>query len=380
MKARVIAFYLPQFHPIPENDQWWGKGFTEWTNVTRAKPLYEGHCQPHIPGELGFYDLRVPESRAAQSDLALEHGIEGLCYWHYWFAGRRLLERPFREVLRSGEPSISFCLGWANDSWSGVWHGCPDKTLIEQTYPGVEDERAHFSCVLEAFLDDRYITIEGKPVFLVYKPYRLAEPTRFIEHWQYMAREAGLKGIYFMAHVNSMGWDAAACGFDAIVPHNPGITTWHQFNPPPPARTESPLVKRRNPDVMNYQDYMKLALPPLPSGIDAYPCVVPNWDTTPRCGLNGMVLEGSTPELFGAHFSKAIEQVIERHFEKRIVFLKSWNEWAEGNYLEPDLNHGRGYLEECLKALRPSTLSDVPGIHSGRFSPDQIVDAQESVT
>jgi lipopolysaccharide biosynthesis protein len=353
-KARLIAFYLPQYHPIPENDLWWGKGFTEWTNAAKAKPLYDEHYQPHLPADLGFYDLRVSETRLAQAELAQEYGIEGFCYWHYWFAGKRLLERPFAEVLKSGEPSLPFCLGWANDSWSGIWQGCPDRVLIEQTYPGEADDKAHFDFVLQAFSDQRYIKMDGKPAFLVYKPYHLPEPNHFIERWQKWAVEAGLKGIFFLAHVNSMQWDAAARGFDGIVPHNPGITTWYHFNPVPELKSPSPFVRRRRPDVMDYSDYIKLALPTFPQGCPGYPCVLPNWDNTPRCGTSGMVLEGSDPRLFQSHLASAIELVSQRDFDKRIIFIKSWNEWGEGNYLEPDQKYGRQYLEACRGALTPA--------------------------
>ena len=171
VNARVITFYLPQFHPIPENDEWWEPGFTEWTNVTRARPLYPGHQQPMLPSELGFYDLRVAETRRAQGELASTYGVEAFCYWHYWFGdGRRLLERPFTEVLASGEPSISFCVAWANETWSGAWIGAPDKVLQQQTYPGEADDRAHFTALLPAFRDDRYLTVDGRPVFYVYRP------------------------------------------------------------------------------------------------------------------------------------------------------------------------------------------------------------------
>ena len=173
-KARVIAFYLPQFHPIPENDEWWGKGFTEWTNTAKAKPLFPGHYQPHVPADLGFYDLRVPETRIAQAEMAKEYGIEGFCYYHYWFAGKRLLERPFDEVLNSGMPDFPFCLCWANQTWTGIWHGSPDRVLIEQTYPGPEDEEVILIICCKAFHDQRYIKVDGKPMFLVYCPKRVA--------------------------------------------------------------------------------------------------------------------------------------------------------------------------------------------------------------
>ena len=173
-KARLIAFYLPQFHPIPENDEWWGKGFTEWTNVAKARPLFRGHHQPLVPADLGFYDLRVPETREAQASLAREYGIEAFCYYHYWFAGKRILERPFDEVLASGQPDFPFCLCWANQSWTGVWHGAPNKVLIEQTYPGQDDHRRHFEYLLPAFADRRYLRVEGKPVFRDLQPGRVA--------------------------------------------------------------------------------------------------------------------------------------------------------------------------------------------------------------
>lgn len=352
-----MAFYLPQFHPIRENDEWWGKGFTEWSNVTKARPLFRGHRQPQLPADLGFYDLRVAETRAAQAALASENGIEAFCYWHYWFAGKRILQRPFNEVLKSGEPRLPFCLGWANDSWTGIWHGAPDRMLIEQTYPGRLDEERHFYALLEAFSDERYLTVEGQPLFLVYKPYRLPEPKRFIEHWKELAVKAGLKGIYFVGNSNSLGWRAGEDGFDAMVPHNPGITTHYIFNRPPTfmdrlchrftKMTLRELRRSRFPslDMVSYRDYIERALPPL--GEDEYPCVVSNWDNTPRCGINGYVLRGSTPELFQQHLRNAMDQVADRHAEKRIVFIKSWNEWAEGNYLEPDLTHGTRYLEAC---------------------------------
>jgi lipopolysaccharide biosynthesis protein len=194
-KARLIAYYLPQYHPIPENNAWWGAGFTEWTNVARARRLFPGHYQPHIPADLGFYDLRLPETRLAQAEMAQSHGIAGFCYYHYWFAGRQLLERPFDEVLGSREPRLPFCLCWANDSWSGVWYGCPKQVLIEQTYPGIEDHRQHWTVLLRAFADDRYMRVDGKPLFLIYRPHYLPDPRRTTDTWRELAHRAGLAGL-----------------------------------------------------------------------------------------------------------------------------------------------------------------------------------------
>ena len=372
-RARLIAYYLPQFHPIPENDEWWGKGFTEWTNVAKAKPLFKGHYQPRIPADLGLYDLRVPETRIAQAELAQEYGIEGFCYWHYWFAGKRLLERPFNEVLKSGEPNFPFCLGWANDSWSGIWHGSPDKILMKQTYPGMQDEEDHFYALLEAFFDKRYITIDEKPVFLIYKPYELPEPERFIGHWNEIAIKSGLKGIYFIGNTQTMDWVPEKDGFDAIVPNNPGLTFREYFDPLHTFRKRfSPLYNSAykmlkkmteksetdfrkyffyKPSVYLYKDFIKYALPELRKDFDGYPCVIPNWDNTPRCGVKGLILHNSTPELFRIYLRDAIQQINHRNPEKRVIFIKSWNEWAEGNYLEPDQKFGKAYLEVCREEI-----------------------------
>ena len=189
-KARVIAFYLPQFHPIPENDKYWGKGFTEWTNVAKARPLFKGHYQPHIPADLGFYDLRLPEIREQQAELASEAGIEGFCYWHYWFGnGKQLLERPFNEVVASGKPNFPFCLAWANHDWTtATWKkGMKGGMIAEQLYLGKEDHIQHFNTLLPAFKDERYIRVDGKLLFLIYDPYRFEHVEEFIETWHKLA-------------------------------------------------------------------------------------------------------------------------------------------------------------------------------------------------
>src|SRR4030066_949188 len=190
--ARVIALYLPQYPPIPENDEWWGRGFTEWTNTAKARTLFRGHYQPHVPADLGFYDLRVPETRIAQAEMAKEYGIEAFCYYHYWFAGKSLLERPFAEVLESGKPDFPFCLCWANQTWTGIWHGAPNRILIEQTYPGMEDHRRHFEALLPAFCDKRYLKVAGKPLFAIYNPMELPATPRVLELWRGLAANAGL--------------------------------------------------------------------------------------------------------------------------------------------------------------------------------------------
>ncbi|HBG06111.1 MAG: lipopolysaccharide biosynthesis protein [Geobacteraceae bacterium GWC2_58_44] len=352
--VRPIAFYLPQYHRIPENDKWWGEGFTEWTNVRKARPLFPGHLQPRVPGELGYYNLLSEQSRAAQADLARAHGLAGFCYWHYWFGGKRLLERPFNEVVRSGEPKFPFCLGWANESWTGVWHGSPGRILMEQGYPGRDDEERHFHTVAEAFFDDRYLTVDGKPIFYVYKPQQLPEPQRFVEHWQNLALKAGLKGIYFVGedvYIDDDPWDPRKSGFDAVVPNSPGVA-FIRLAKKLTARRVCSLAFRRifkRPYIFEYEDFIASCFVEEPAGVDydLFPSVVPNWDNSPRSGINAKVLVNSTPELFRRHLRQAIGQVAERPQDKRIVFIKSWNEWAEGNFLEPDQKYGNAYLEVC---------------------------------
>jgi hypothetical protein len=346
-RARIIAFYLPQFHPIPENDEWWGKGFTEWTNVARARPIYPGHLQPRLPGELGFYDLRVPETRAAQSALAREYGVEGFCYWHYWFEGRRILERPFQEVLESGEPDLPFCLGWANQTWTGIWHGAADKVLIAQTYAGQADARRHFQAVLPAFKDPRYLCVDGRPIFMLHRPTELPESHLFTRLWQDWARAEGLPGVCFLAD-GDVGLDGRDYGFDGTLMSNPWRVRYHRA----PSSYESVDMTTRLlgwPKRIPYTDVLRYALAP-ELRADDFPMVLPNWDNTPRSGKAGLVITSSTPDLFRQHLEQAIASVECRPFERRLIFLKSWNEWAEGNFVEPDAVFGRGYLEAIRQA------------------------------
>lgn len=351
--ARLIALYLPQFHPIPENDEWWGAGFTEWTNVAKARPLFRGHYQPHFPADLGYYDLRASETRLAQADLAREYGIEGFCYYHYWFAGKRLLERPFNEVLASGEPDFPFCLCWANETWTGVWHGAPNRVLIEQTYPGESDYRAHFDALLPAFCDDRYIRIEDKPLFVIYRPQSIPDAPKVVELWRTMAMKAGLPGLFLVGN-DIHAAAAGPLGLDAVSPFQlPPRRPWVS------RRTPIKWLKRRiealagRPTVYSYRDVFPAFMPPDALGVESFPCVIPNWDNTPRSGENGLVLHDSTPKLFRIHARQALERARGTSADRRIVFIKSWNEWAEGNHLEPDLRFGHQYLEVLREVFSP---------------------------
>jgi lipopolysaccharide biosynthesis protein len=343
--ARAIAFYLPQFHPIPENDAWWGPGFSEWTNAARARPLFRGHAQPHLPADLGFYDLRLVETREAQAELARGYGIEAFCYWHYWFGGRRILERPFDEMLATGAPDFPFCLGWANQTWSGVWHGAADRVLIEQTYPGPEDDRRHFEHLLPAFNDRRYLRVDGKPLFYVFRPELLPDPATFVERWRTLAADAGLPGIHLVAEVSDLlGKGPTYTAFE-----RDGFDAGLYVRLPARVDRASVLKMRAARKLLRHPERYRYVTRPIepPEAIAddrLYPCVYPNWDNTPRSGRGGLVLAGASPEAFRGHVTAAVRSLETRPPEHRLLFVKSWNEWAEGNYLEPDLEHGHGFL------------------------------------
>ena len=353
MKARIIAFYLPQYHPIPENDAWWGKGFTEWTNVGKAKPLYRGHYQPRVPADLGYYDLRVPETRQAQADMARSYGVEGFMYWHYWFGGgKRLLERPFNEVLASGEPDFPFALAWANETWKGFAHGLTNRnTLIEQRYLGEQDYIDHFHAVLPAFRDRRYITVDGKPLFMVYKPLQHPDMQAFVELWQRLARENGLPGIYFVGQADvgqeqkilRLGMDAA-CIFRMME-----CVNRRPFFKKAVQRIKINLFK--HPRVFRYAEAARWFVGPEDARDDIIPTIYSGWDHTPRSGCEGTVFSHYTPDVFERHVKQVLRAVENKPASLKIVFVKSWNEWGEGNYMEPDRRYGLQFLERLKKCV-----------------------------
>lgn len=346
---KVIAFYLPQFHPFPENDEWWGKGFTEWTNVAKAKPLFRNHYQPKIPAELGFYDLRMPEVREAQVELAKEAGVYGFCYWHYWFGnGKRMLERPFNEVVSSGKPDFPFCLAWANHSWyAKTWDpNTPDKLLIEQTYPGKEDNKRHFNTLLPAFKDPRYIKIDNKPVFAVFKPLHMENVAEFIKQWNDLAKANGFDGIFFVGQGIQSEFDKILkLGYNAV--NHEEVNKIHARQS---KMTRLWLQIRRSifkiPRCYDYSRAMELMVVPEDSNENIIPTICPNFDHTPRSETRGLVYINNTPETFKKHVHRILGVISKK--EEKVAFLKSWNEWGEGNYMEPDLKYSKGYI----KALR----------------------------
>ncbi len=356
--VRAIAFYLPQFHPIPENDAWWGKGFTEWTNVAKAKPSLKGQYQPQLPADLGFYDLRLPEVREAQAAMAREYGIHGFCYYHYWFNGRRLLERPFNEVLASGKPEFPFCLCWANENWTRRWDGAEAEILVAQQY-SEDDDRKHMRWLAAAFRDPRYIRVHGKPMFLVYRASALPDPQRTAEIWREEALRLGVGEIYLCA-VESFPSDhgiSRRSGFDAAVEFAPDC-----MNLPRRLRISIPwriarklrLANRSFKEnyIASYSDLMERMMSKPPVDYLRFPCVTPAWDNTARRKVGARMFVDSTPELYGKWLKKTLENVSQRPTEDQIVFINGWNEWAEGNHLEPCQKWGRAYLEATRDALR----------------------------
>lgn len=360
--ARFIAFYLPQYHPTPENNEWWGPGFTEWVNVAKARPLYKGHKQPHIPADLGFYDLRMPEVREAQAELAREAGVEAFCYYHYWFGnGKRLLELPFNEVIKTGKPEFPFCLAWANHSWyKKLWDPkAPgkDKLLIEQTYPGVNDYVAHFNALLPAFKDNRYLRVNGKLLFVIYDPMGFDDVERFINVWRELAIKNNLNGFYFIGtDYDCRNRDLIiGKGFDATYNHD----TFNIHHHLPKIKKALLMAERtclHRPTVFSYKDAIEYMVTDDCKRKDVIPMIVPNWDHSPRSAHNAIILNNSTPELFKKIAKRAIEIVSQKPKDEQLIIVKSWNEWGEGNYMEPDVEFGHGYIKSLREAIDESAL------------------------
>ena len=352
MNPKVIAYYLPQFYPFPENDEWWGKGFTEWTNVVKALPLFRGHYQPKLPGELGFYDLRDVGTIRKQVALAKEAGISAFCLWHYWFGENKvLLEKPLQLILENEDIDFPICLGWANESWEAkVWNSgdsSKNKILMKQEYGGKDDIEAHFQYISKALKDRRYLRLDGRPVFVVYQPLQLPDARLFIDEFNRLIRESGIaEAFYFIGHTKD---DAPidtikGLGFDAVNVVRIG-----------PYRYDREVVRRipwklfkfkmmNRPLVLDYKFVSKYFIKKdIDAREDVFPTLIPNWDHTPRSGRNGSVFHNSTPKLFGEHVKNAL--AVTKDKKNNVIFLKSWNEWGEGNYMEPDLKFGKAYIE-----------------------------------
>ncbi len=351
---KTIAFYLPQFHPFPENDHWWGNGFTEWTNVTKARPNFVGHDQPRQPADLGFYDLRLSEIMQQQADLAQRYGIHGFCYYYYWFGGKRLLEQPIEQMLATGKPDMPFCMCWANENWTRRWDGQDHEVLMGQAY-SPDDDEAVINDLIRYFRDPRYIRIDGRPMILVYRVTLFPDFSATVARWRKVCKEQGIGEIY-VAMVESMELVHAnkhprEFGCDAAV----------EFPPQEMAEQKQPSGEIINPDfvgaVADYRDIaVRYATREFP-GYTRFKGVMPGWDNTARRQNNSFCFEHATPGTFQAWLEEAIDQTRQQHYgDERLVFVNAWNEWAEGAYLEPDRRFGHTYLEAVKNASEASRL------------------------
>lgn len=358
---RALAVYLPQFHPIPENDEWWGKGFTEWRNVAKAKPRFEGHYQPHMPADMGYYDLRLNDTLIEQARLAGEHGIHGFCFYHYWFTGKTLLETPLELMLKSGKPDFPFCLCWANENWTRRWDGMDHEVLMKQEYSD-SDDRAHIQYLKDFFLDERYIRIQGKPVFIVYRPSLFPDFKRSVEIWRETAKEIGIGEIY-VAYFQSFGnkTHPEELGCDAAVEFQPDFWDFVKSDDQKkiPSITERifrklGLEQKQNPDqdkIYHYPEIIRKMRSRITVDYKRFPAVFPMWDNTARRAQNATIILDSTPEDYRDWLMEVVKSFKPFSSDENLLFINAWNEWAEGNHIEPCLKWGRKYLEATKAAL-----------------------------
>lgn len=367
-QLRPIAIYLPQFHPIPENDEWWGKGFTEWTNVTKAKPLFKDHYQPHLPADLGFYDLRLPEARQAQAELAKAYGIYGFCHYHYWFNGRRILEKPFQQVFESGAPNFPFMLCWANENWTRVWDGGDKHILLEQKYSEADD-RAHIQSLIPYFKDERYIKVNGKAIFAVYRSNLFPNLKRTTEVWREEALKHGVE-LYlccFVTHTIPNN-DLNALGLDAAIDFKPFGDTLTQYKQLQQQLYQNNYLKRIQTkfqkiyyrffdqqkletvedflwNVIDYNDYAQFCSAAAMPAYKCFPGITPSWDNTARRRKNFLIFKNANPAAYKKWLTSIVQKFNGYDKEENFVFINAWNEWAEGNHLEPCQKWGKQYLE-----------------------------------
>lgn len=360
-KKRIIAIHLPQFHPFKENDEWWGKGFTEWTNVTKAKPRYEGHYEPHLPSDTGFYDLRLPESRQLQADLAKEYGIDGFCYYHYWFNGKQLMERPVNEILSSGKPDFPFMLCWANENWARNWDGGFTNVLMKQEYSHEDDiEHMRWLCK-NVFCDNRYIRISGKPVFAVYRVALFPDFAETVRTWRKIARDEFQMELYLIETMfpGDLSHTKMTEGVDALMDFQPLGVEVSGLPKQVVASLNKKEPKECRPSIYDYSDYVDYCInTDLP--LRCFPCVSPGFDNSPRrVGKTFLSFTEMTPQNYGRWLYDALRRNGEfAEDDENIVFINAWNEWAEGNHIEPDQKWGRAYLEETLRVRKEYDASD----------------------
>lgn len=359
-KPKVLAFHLPQFHTIPENDRWWGEGFTEWTNVRKARPLFKGHYQPRIPFEEKYYNLVDPDVQDWQASLAAKYDISGFCYYHYYFSGKLLLEKPVQMILERGKPDFPFCLAWANEPWTRIWDGGDKNVLMAQTYGNETEWENHFQYLLPAFLDPRYIRVDGKPLFLIYRTKSIELFAEMIDYWRRRARDYALPGLHIVSMLTMFEPDKRPNVCDAFCDFEP-MCTINRMRPVPALREKAVnyVTRRlwktfgtaaRAPRSLDYRAlWREIVDRPLPA--KHYPGAFVDWDNSPRKGLNGsLVLRNFDQQAFESGFEKVYSKAHAANAE--FVFINAWNEWAEGTYLEPDTVRGVACLESISRVVR----------------------------
>lgn len=344
---KLIAFYLTQFHPTPENDLWWGKGFTEWTNVTKATPQFEGHHQPHLPTDFGFYDLRVRETRHDQIKVAKEYGIDGFCYHYYWFSGQRILNKPLDDMLVDTESDMPFCLSWANENWTRRWDAAEHEVLIAQQY--LPDDDINFiKSIVPFFQDERYIRVNGKPFLIVYRPQHLPDARKTLGIWREHCRSIGLGDIHVCAALTHGNENYEKFGFDSGVefpPHNLAPSNINEH------------ISFHTSFKGNVFQYATIAQFYLNKTYDlensnVFKTVFPSWDNTARTKERALVVLNGVPDNYEFWLSSTIDLAARSKNKDPLVFINAWNEWAEGCHLEPDRSFGYGFLQATLNAKR----------------------------
>ena len=368
---KIIAFYLPQFHSFPENDEWWGKGFTEWTNVKRAKPSFKGHYQPRIPLNKNYYNLTDVNALKWQADIAKKYGVYGFCYYHYWFDGHMLMEKPMEIMLQNKEVDLPFCICWANENWTKAWAQHSRKVLIAQTYGDKKDWEKHFYYLLPFFKDKRYIYKDGMPIFVIYRPELIPTLRPMLEMWDKLAKENGLKGIIYMYQQHDYDHRTADTGdlFDYAIEYEPGrVRGYYPKFSKKEQQICSPWISfRRGLNLIvnklhlkqtklssvcySYDDAWRRILELNPTDPKLMPGAFVDWDNTPRYGKRASIYQGATPEKFEYYLTKQIKHARD-DYKKDMIFMFAWNEWGEGGYLEPDEKYDYGMLEAIQNSLK----------------------------
>lgn len=357
-KPAVMAFYLPQFHTIPENDKWWGNGFTEWTNVKKAQPLFTGHYQPRVPLNNHYYCLDNRDTLLWQAELMSRYGVDGMCFYHYWFSGKQLLQTPINILLANSDINMPFCLSWANEPWTRAWDGGDKEVLMAQDYGDKSDWQAHFDYLIKVFQDPRYIRVNGKPMFIIYRAASIPCLAEMLDYWRTLALAHGLIGIHFVMMNTVFNDPSSRIGFDAELDFEPMHTIGHDLKGIVRYWRSLSIRGRRflnrfwptrkqPEDQISYQTiWQRILARPLRPG--RYAGAFVDWDNTPRKAERGLVMHGASPESFSYYFTKQYQRCRQQHIP--FLFINAWNEWAEGTYLEPDSRHGYGYLEAIKQA------------------------------